>query len=158
MRPYLAIIKDSFRAAFASHVLYVLLGLITLLLIAIAPFHYQEVLDWQIKLREHVANPQLLVERLVAGKDQNPKIKSVWDSLSADLQKELLKTAEKLKNEELSPAVDPDERGGGVRVEVEDSDDRRGRRRVFVSQRRRRRLHPGGSRGRLWHARRRSVI
>ena len=37
MRPYLAIIKDSFREAFASKVLWVLLALITLLLIALAP-------------------------------------------------------------------------------------------------------------------------
>jgi hypothetical protein len=37
MRPYIAIIKDSFREAFASRVLWVLLGLITLLLAALAP-------------------------------------------------------------------------------------------------------------------------
>ena len=130
MRPYLAIIKDSFRAAFASNVLYVLLGLITLLLIAIAPFHYQEVLDWEIKLREHVSNPQLLVERLVAGKESDPKIKSVWESLPTDLQKELVTTAEKLKNEGITLGeIDQDEPGGAVSVEVENSDDRRQRRR-----------------------------
>ena len=130
MRPYLAIIKDSFRAAFASNVLYVLLGLITVLLVAIAPFHYQEVLDWQIKLREHVSNPQLFVERLVEGKDSDPKIKSVWDALPADLQKELVTTAEKLKNEGITLGeMDQDDQGGAVSVEIEDSDDRRRRRR-----------------------------
>ncbi len=41
MRPYLAIIKDSFREAIASRVLWVLLGLILLLLLAIAPLGYK---------------------------------------------------------------------------------------------------------------------
>ena len=48
MRPYIAIIKDSFRAAMASRVLYVLLVLITLLLLAISPFHVRETLDWEL--------------------------------------------------------------------------------------------------------------
>ena len=37
MRPYLAIIKDSFREATASRVLWVLLGVITIILLLIAP-------------------------------------------------------------------------------------------------------------------------
>lgn len=41
MRPYIAIIKDSFREAIASRVLWVLLGLIVLLLLAIAPIGYK---------------------------------------------------------------------------------------------------------------------
>ena len=95
MRPYLAIIKDSFRAALASHVLYVLLGLITLLLVAIAPFHYREVLDWEIKLGQHVRNPELLVERLVERKDsgKHPEIARIWSLISTDLQEELVATA-----------------------------------------------------------------
>jgi ABC-type transport system involved in multi-copper enzyme maturation permease subunit len=130
MRPYLAIIKDSFRAAFASHVLYVLLGLITVLLVAIAPFHYQEVLDWKLKLREHVTNPQLLVERLVEGKDDDPKIKSVWDALPADLQKEVMATAEKLKDEGITLGdMGSAEPGGAVQVEMDDSDESQRRRR-----------------------------
>ncbi len=42
MRPYLAILKDSFREALASKVLLVVLGLITLILLAVAPFSYRE--------------------------------------------------------------------------------------------------------------------
>ena len=42
MRPYLAIVKDSFREALASKVLLVVLGLITLILLAVAPFSYRE--------------------------------------------------------------------------------------------------------------------
>lgn len=41
MRPYLAIIKDSFREAFASRVLWVLLILITVFLAALAPFGFR---------------------------------------------------------------------------------------------------------------------
>ena len=48
MRPYLAIIKDSFRAALASKVLYVLLGLIVLFLLLLAPAHIRESLDTRI--------------------------------------------------------------------------------------------------------------
>ena len=40
MKPYLAIIKDSFREAFASYVLWAVLGLITLALVGVAPFHW----------------------------------------------------------------------------------------------------------------------
>lgn len=43
MRPYLAIISDSFRAAFASRLLWIVLGSILLLLIALAPIGYHEV-------------------------------------------------------------------------------------------------------------------
>lgn len=42
MRPYLAIIKDSFREAMASRVLWILLALITLALLAIAPLTYSQ--------------------------------------------------------------------------------------------------------------------
>lgn len=41
-RPYLAVIIDSFREALASRVLWVVLGLIVLVLMAIAPFGYRE--------------------------------------------------------------------------------------------------------------------
>lgn len=42
MRPYLAILKDSFREALSSKVLLVILGLITLVLLAVAPLGYRE--------------------------------------------------------------------------------------------------------------------
>src|SRR4029450_797093 len=41
MRPYVAIIKDSFREAFASKVLWVLLLLILVFLLALAPIGYR---------------------------------------------------------------------------------------------------------------------
>ena len=44
MRPYLAIIIDSFRAALASRVLYILLALITLLFFLAGPAYLIETL------------------------------------------------------------------------------------------------------------------
>ena len=73
MRPYLAIIKDSFSAALASRVLYVLLGIITLLLIVLAPLGIREtsqsfelyyaVWDWDLK--DIVQSKQELTAQIV---------------------------------------------------------------------------------------------
>lgn len=91
MRPYLAIIKDSFRAALASKVLYVMLVLITFLLLVIAPLHYQETLDWKINRERNVTSPVLLFERLVDRHDDEGEevVSRIWDRLSAPLQKDL---------------------------------------------------------------------
>lgn len=131
MRPYLAIIKDSFRAALASRVLYVLLGIITLLLMLIAPFHYREVLDWQVKINEHVQNPESFVKRLVDRKvnPDYPEITRIWDSFSEKLQTDLLATAEKIKNKDEGVSEEKD-----TEQELDESEDdpprrRRGRRR-----------------------------
>jgi hypothetical protein len=42
MRPYLAIIKDSFREALASRVLWLVFGIVTLVLLIVAPLTYQQ--------------------------------------------------------------------------------------------------------------------
>ncbi len=91
MRPYFALIKDSFRAAIASNVLYVLLAIITVLLLAIAPLHVKEVLDWQLKFRNNVPDPDALVKRLVdRGQDpDSPAVNRVWDLLSDELRTDL---------------------------------------------------------------------
>ncbi|MFK7767454.1 MAG: ABC transporter permease subunit [Mariniblastus sp.] len=93
MRPYFAIIKDSFRAAMASRVLYVLLVLITILLLAIAPFHMRETLDWELS-GGNVRNPDRLLRRIVAEKNEKP-IARIWDSLSAKMQKKLTTIVER---------------------------------------------------------------
>lgn len=88
MRPYFAIIKDSFRAALASRVLYVLLGLITLLLIVLVPFHVREVLDWKLQFGEHVRNPEVLVSQIMERKDDanRPEVARVWNMMSKSVQ------------------------------------------------------------------------
>ncbi len=96
MRPYLAIIKDSFRAALASRVLYVLLGLILLFLLLISPLHVRESLDTRINLdRDVVAKDQMvLIDRLkeeVA--NENKGMQRIWEFLS-DKTKEKLEKIE----------------------------------------------------------------
>ena len=102
MRPYLAIIKDSFRAALATKVLYVLLGLITILLLAIAPFHLKETVEWKLNWRwsppgaqesqaNNVVNPKKIVERLVEGHDKpnEKRLTRIWELLPEGLQEKL---------------------------------------------------------------------
>lgn len=90
MRPYLAIIKDSFRESLASRVLWVLLGLITLVLIALAPigwtrhdatgFRQDEIRDVR-KLAEELAQSQ--------SEPTTSARRYVWDSLNEGLRKRL---------------------------------------------------------------------
>ena len=89
MRPYLAIIKDSFRAAMASRVLYVLLLLITLLLVALAPLHLNESLDWRLASDVNVHKPNALVRKVVSDKETKPGVIRVWSMLPGSLQKEM---------------------------------------------------------------------
>lgn len=100
MRPYLALIKDSFRAAIASSVLYVLLAVITLLLLVLAPLHVREALDWKLQFGNNVTKIDQLSERLIErGKDpKHPTVNRVWDMLDEQLQLDLiLMVAEKEK-------------------------------------------------------------
>jgi hypothetical protein len=63
MRPYLAVIKDSFREALASRVLWVLTGLIGLFLVLIAPIGYKLNLTGEFAWGD-IAEPGLLAEEL----------------------------------------------------------------------------------------------
>ena len=65
MRPYLTVIKDSFRAALKSKVLTIVLLLILIILFALAPFHMRESQDWKLSFNEHIPNSDALMERLV---------------------------------------------------------------------------------------------
>ncbi|MEX2173940.1 MAG: ABC transporter permease, partial [Pirellulaceae bacterium] len=60
MRPYLAIIKDSFREALASSVLWVLLGLIVLFLLAVAPIGYKLNLTGEFTWGDRIDGPELV--------------------------------------------------------------------------------------------------
>ncbi len=91
MRPYLAIIKDSFRAAMASRVLYVLLLLITVLLLALAPLHMQETLDWQLSRDFNVQNPEVVLRQIVNNKDSKPASR-VWELLPERTKSKMEKT------------------------------------------------------------------
>ena len=105
MRPYLALIKDSFRAALATKVLYVLLAVITLLLLVIAPLHIVEVLDWRVVFDRNVPNPDQLAIRLVErGEDSKyPAINYVWKSLDESVKDDVITWANYLEDPETMP-------------------------------------------------------
>ncbi len=91
MRPYLAIIRDSFREAFASRVLWILLILITLLMLAFAPLsmteqratgiHRSEVRDWPGFLQELASE---------AARDEPNPGKQVWGKFAAGTRTRIL--------------------------------------------------------------------
>ena len=90
MRPYLAIIKDSFREALASRVLWVLLLLITVLLVGLIPFHWVSTIAASMR-SEDVRSTRNIANVLKAGDadDATPLQKHLWDSLSDRTRKEL---------------------------------------------------------------------
>ena len=92
MRPYLALIKDSFRAAIASSILYILLAVIAVLLLVLAPLHMNESLDWKLIPMENVRHPEE-VARILTQKndDDNKPVARIWSMLSKDLQSKLSK-------------------------------------------------------------------
>lgn len=90
IRPYLAVIKDSYRAAASSWVLYAMIGLVTLILILIFPFGIEEQLASQIYERD-IADGVALSKRLVAAgsRDVETPVKRVWERLPEDTQEGL---------------------------------------------------------------------
>ena len=117
MRPYFAIIKDSFRAALASRVLYVLLLFITLLLLVISPLHIRETLDWQLPTRglDNQKIAEMLVER--QGQDGEAVMTRIWELLPDDnnLKERVIKIVEKGETAEVEPKTEGrrGNRGGG---------------------------------------------
>ena len=104
MRPYLAIIIDSFRAAIASRVLYIMLALITLLFLLVGPLHLTESLDWRLNQVQHFEDSDAIVSRLIE-RGETGKSKPtarVWSLLSKDTQKsvrELYENKETVKED-----------------------------------------------------------
>lgn len=90
MRPYLAIIKDSFREALASRVLWVFTGVIVLLLLALAPLGYQHNLTTAFAWGD-IADPPQLAKRLKedGNKEQPSPGKRIWSLLDADAKKKI---------------------------------------------------------------------
>jgi hypothetical protein len=93
VRPYLAVIKDSFREAFASRVLWILLFLIVLLLALIAPLGYQPALASRLSALEITDLPGLI--ELLARDDLDPKTPDgqVIARLSDEMQRDLRRPA-----------------------------------------------------------------
>ena len=82
MRPYLAVIRDSFREAFATRVLWIMLILIGVLLGLLAPFGYERALAVSLQYSDF-RNPQAFIEDLRES-GNSPKTPSgyIWSRLS----------------------------------------------------------------------------
>src|SRR6185436_2319534 len=89
MRPYLAIIKDSFREALSSRILYIMLGLITVLLLLVAPLTYRQELT--IGLHDDDADwPELIDQLKLAEKETKASpTRRIWTQLTPDQQKKV---------------------------------------------------------------------
>jgi hypothetical protein len=99
MRPYLAIIKDSFREALASRILYIVLILITLLLLVIAPLTFRQELTIGLRGGDVDQWPEL-IEKLKEGElaSKPTPAKRMWQLLTPDDQK-LIKDFKRLKKQ-----------------------------------------------------------
>jgi hypothetical protein len=91
MRPYLAIIKDSFREAFHSYVLWIVIALITVFLLAAALVSYRQTLT--VGLRDDEVDwPKLITQLEQAKADKgSPGAVRIWSLMSSQAQGNLSK-------------------------------------------------------------------
>ena len=103
IRPYLAILRDSFRSVVASYVLYVVLALIVLSLLIIAPLSVTESANWQVSWSD-LEPPQRIIKHLVekGSTGKNKRVAYLWDRFPKSLQRELEKSVPKQEDEEPS--------------------------------------------------------
>ncbi len=89
LRPYLAVIVDSFREAFATRVLWVVLLLVALLLAAFAPFTFRDAVAVTVRHQDfRDARGVLLHLREQSGKPDSPS-GYLWSRLSGSLQEDV---------------------------------------------------------------------
>jgi ABC-type transport system involved in multi-copper enzyme maturation permease subunit len=90
MRPYIAIIKDSFREALASRVLWIFTGVIVLVLLGLAPLGYQHNLTGSFAWGDIVEAPQLAERLKEDGDKEKPSPgKRIWSLLDEDAKKKI---------------------------------------------------------------------
>jgi len=91
MFKYLAVIQDSFREALASRILWVVLGTITLLLLAVAPLSYREVVTWRLSEGDFSDLATFVRQVRDAADDLVPSPqKYLWSRLDQKLRERLL--------------------------------------------------------------------
>jgi len=100
MRPYLTIIKDSFREAMVSRVLWVLLVLATLVLVALAPFSMTEAVRYKFGWQE-VPAAELLLTKIKAEYDGDVPApgKQIWPLLDDHIKNEFSSSQENEKTQ-----------------------------------------------------------
>jgi ABC-type transport system involved in multi-copper enzyme maturation permease subunit len=101
MRPYLAILKDSFREAFASYTLWVLLIVITITLALLAPFGLTPEAASMLQ-RADLLEPRNLLDKLAkAGKSDEPSAaRRVWENFPDEFRE---RAASRPKPEDVNP-------------------------------------------------------
>jgi len=88
MRPYLAIIKDSFREAIASRVLWILLVIVTVALLGIAPLSFRQVATVDLRDGDVEEWPLLIEELREASQSETPTAaRRVWSLLDDEGKK-----------------------------------------------------------------------
>jgi ABC-2 family transporter protein len=100
MRPYFAVLKDSFREALASRVLWILLIVTTLILLAASPAGFKEVKTTRLK-RNTIRNWPNLAARIQdqAGAQGPSPGRQIWNRISPALQTRLGEAAEQTPGE-----------------------------------------------------------
>lgn len=92
MRPYFAIIKDSFREAIVSRVLWIVMGMILLFLLVIAPLGYGSRLAGEFVWGDIKEWPQLAIKLREAGNSGAPSpARRVWELLDQKTRDRLAK-------------------------------------------------------------------
>ncbi len=93
----------------ASRVLYVLLLLITLLLIALAPFHVRETLDWELKRQANVKQPERLLRQVVQLHDQEGEkpVARIWELLPRETRDKMIEIVERPEDTGPESSEDP---------------------------------------------------
>jgi hypothetical protein len=90
MRAYLAIIKDSFREALASRVLWVLLLLITLILLPMTPLGYREEITTGLGENAIRELPEFIERIRSDGAKSDPSpARRIWTLLDEPVQKKV---------------------------------------------------------------------
>lgn len=90
MRPYVAILKDSFREAMASRVLWVLLAIITLLLALLVPLGLNEQPSTVLQPADLLNSASLIRKLAAAASSENPSpARQVWKLLPKELQQRI---------------------------------------------------------------------
>jgi hypothetical protein len=89
VRPYLAVIRDSFREAFATRVLWIMLILISVLLGLLAPLGFERALAVSLQFTDF-RNPRAFLEDLRDNADSTDKPAGyLWSRLSDGFKTEL---------------------------------------------------------------------
>lgn len=89
MRPYLAVIRDSFREALATRVLWIVLLLISLFLALLAPLGFEKTIAISVHW-EDLRDPTALIQHLIENQDRpNLPAGYLWSRLPAGFRSEL---------------------------------------------------------------------